>query len=298
MRTSSDSTFATASWICAALVTSRVSGVTRPSACASGWRVPAYTRLAPLLKASSTSACPIPRLAPVARTALSAMIMPAPFGSRWLGSFEPSTGRRRREGDLDSPRKLDQGCAPRRRSSSERSTVGQRRGPVALECCPNRAACGDVLVRAAQGAANTTYVGGAMAHYMLLVYQPEVEPAEEAERDAELPMYLEFHRSLREAGLLVGVQRLRSVESATSVRVRGGETEITDGPFAVTKEILAGYYILDCADLDEALKYAARLPAARYGTVEVRPVMPVDEWVNRAREAGADVPDEAVEDLA
>ena len=137
-----------------------------------------------------------------------------------------------------------------------------------------------------------------MSQYMLLVYQPEVDPAEQAEREADLPVFVELHRSLREAGLLVGVRRLRSVESATSVRVRGGETEITDGPFALTKEVLAGYYVLDCADLDEALKHAARVPSARYGTVEVRPVMPVDEWVNRAREAGADVPDEAVEDLA
>jgi hypothetical protein len=137
-----------------------------------------------------------------------------------------------------------------------------------------------------------------MSQYMLLVYEAEVDPAEQAEREAGLPMWLELHRSLREAGLLVGVQRLRSVESATSVRVRGGDAEITDGPFAVTKEILAGYYILDCADLDEALKQAARLPAARYGTIEVRPVMPVDEWMSRAREAGADVPDEAANDLA
>jgi hypothetical protein len=88
------------------------------------------------------------------------------------------------------------------------------------------------------------------------------------------------------------------VESATSVRVRGGETEITDGPFAVTKEVLAGYHILECADLDEALKQAARIPAAGWGTVEVRPIMPADEWLNVAREAGADVPDEAVSDLA
>jgi hypothetical protein len=137
-----------------------------------------------------------------------------------------------------------------------------------------------------------------MAQYMLLAYQPQVDAAEQAEREAELPLFLELHRSLREAGLLVGVQRLRSVESATSVRVRGGETEITDGPFAVTKEVLAGYYVLECADLDEALKQAARLPLARHGTVEVRPVMPVEEWVRRAREAGADVSDEAVSDLA
>ena len=137
-----------------------------------------------------------------------------------------------------------------------------------------------------------------MSQYMMLVYQEEVDPAEQAKREAELPLFAEFFRSLREAGLLVGVQRLRSVESATSVRVRGEEAEITDGPFAVTKEILAGYYILDCADLDEALKQAARVPAARYGTVEVRPVMPADEWLNVAREAGADLPDEAVKDLA
>ena len=137
-----------------------------------------------------------------------------------------------------------------------------------------------------------------MAQYMLLVYQPEAEGAEQAEREAELPVFLELNRSLREAGLLVGVHRLRSVESATSVRVRGGETEITDGPFATTKEVLAGYYVLECADLDEALKQAARLPVARWGTIEVRPMMPPDEWLQRARDAGVEVPDEAVDDLA
>jgi hypothetical protein len=137
-----------------------------------------------------------------------------------------------------------------------------------------------------------------MSQYMLLVYQEEADATEQAERERELPMFVEFFRSLRKAGLLVGVQRLHSPDSATSVRVRGGEAEITDGPFAVTKEFLAGYYVLECPDLDEALRQAARFPGARHGTVEVRPVMPVDEWVNRARDAGADVPDEAVKDLA
>jgi hypothetical protein len=137
-----------------------------------------------------------------------------------------------------------------------------------------------------------------MSQYMMLVYQEEVEPAEQARREAELPMYVELHRSLREAGLLVGVQRLRSVDSATSVRIRDGEAEITDGPFAMTKERLAGYYILECADLDQALKLAAQLPPARYSTIEVRPVVPADEWLELARDAGADLPDEAVEDLA
>jgi hypothetical protein len=137
-----------------------------------------------------------------------------------------------------------------------------------------------------------------MSQYLLLVYEEEVEPAEQAEREKQLPMMVELHASLREAGLLMGVQRLRSVESATSVRVRGGETEVTDGPFAVTKEVLAGYYVLDCADLDEALEHAARLPMARWGTVEVRPVVSADEWVNLARDAGVEVPDGAVSELA
>ena len=137
-----------------------------------------------------------------------------------------------------------------------------------------------------------------MSQYMMLVYEEEADPAVQAEREQQLPMFVELHRSLREAGLLVGVQRLHSVDSATSVRVRDGQTEITDGPFAVTKELLAGYYILDCADLDEALKQAAQVPAARYGTVEVRPIMSAEEWLNVSREAGADLPDEAVKDMA
>jgi hypothetical protein len=137
-----------------------------------------------------------------------------------------------------------------------------------------------------------------MSQYMFLVYEQEVEPAVQAEREQQLPMFVELHRSLREAGLLVGVQRLHSVQSATSVRVRDGETEIVDGPFAVTKESLAGYYILECADLDEALRQAARLPMAPWATIEVRPIMAADEWLRVAREAGAELPDEAVEDLA
>jgi hypothetical protein len=137
-----------------------------------------------------------------------------------------------------------------------------------------------------------------MSQYMLLVYEEEVDPAEQAEREKVTPVLLELHASLREAGLLVGVQRLYSTESATSVRVCDAQTEITDGPFAVTKEVLAGYYIIECADLDEALKQAARMPMARWGTVEVRPVMPADEWLNTARRAGVDLSDEDVRNLA
>jgi hypothetical protein len=137
-----------------------------------------------------------------------------------------------------------------------------------------------------------------MAQYMLLVYEEEVDAAEQAEREQVTPLLVELNRSLREAGLLVGVQRLRSTESATSVRVRGGETEITDGPFAVTKEVLAGYYVLECADLDEALDQAARLPMAPWATIEVRPVVSPDEWLDIARAAGVELSDEDVSNLA
>jgi hypothetical protein len=116
-----------------------------------------------------------------------------------------------------------------------------------------------------------------MSRYMLLLYAPETDPADERDRWAEMPLWQELTRELRDAGLLVDNSPLHAVETATTVRVRGGETEITDGPFAVTKEVLAGYYILDCDGLDEALRHAARLPTARYGSVEVRPVMATSE---------------------
>ena len=112
-----------------------------------------------------------------------------------------------------------------------------------------------------------------MPNYMLLLYAPEAgSPEEQAARDAELPVWYELLDSLREEGLLVANGRLHPVESATTVRIRDGETEISDGPFAVTKEMLGGYFILECRDLDHALQQAARVPVARYGSVEVRPI--------------------------
>jgi hypothetical protein len=137
-----------------------------------------------------------------------------------------------------------------------------------------------------------------MAQYMLLVYEEEVDEAGQAERDQAVPMFLELHRSLREAGLLVNVKALRPVETATSVRVRDGDTEIVDGPFAVTKEMLAGFYLLECADLDEALALAARIPPARWGTVEVRPVVPVEQWSEWASRLGLELSDEDKSNLA
>jgi hypothetical protein len=102
-----------------------------------------------------------------------------------------------------------------------------------------------------------------MPEYMLLLYAPEVDEATQAERWGEIPLWAEVNETLRQAGLLVANAPLHPVSSATTVRVRNDETELTDGPFAVTKEVLAGYYVLDCEDLDEALKAAAQLPLAR-----------------------------------
>jgi hypothetical protein len=137
-----------------------------------------------------------------------------------------------------------------------------------------------------------------MAQYMLLVYEEEVDEAGQVERDQAVPWFLELHRSLREAGVLVNVKALRSPASATTVRVRDGDPEIVDGPFAVTKEVLAGFYLVECADLDEALALAARIPPARWGTVEVRPVVPVEEWVETGRRLGLELTDEDRRNLA
>jgi len=112
-----------------------------------------------------------------------------------------------------------------------------------------------------------------MPQYLLLLYAPEGEESVERQRWAQLPLWLELTESLREAGLLVANGALHRTEAATTVRVRNGETEMTDGPFAVTKEVLAGFYVLDCDGLDEALRHAARFPTAQYGSVEVRPII-------------------------
>ena len=121
-----------------------------------------------------------------------------------------------------------------------------------------------------------------MPEYMLLLYGSEsVDEAERARRWAEIPLWDQVNASLRDAGVLVMQAPLHSVETATTIRVRGDETELTDGPFAVTKEVLAGYYVLDCADLDEVIGHAARLPWARYGSVEVRPIV-ADEMIPRS----------------
>jgi hypothetical protein len=112
-----------------------------------------------------------------------------------------------------------------------------------------------------------------MPQYMLLLYATEPDAAESERREADMPEWMQLLDSFRDEGLLVNNGRLRWTDSATTLRVREGNTEITDGPFAATKEVLAGFYLLDCRDLDHALQQAARVPLARYGSVEVRPIM-------------------------
>ena len=107
--------------------------------------------------------------------------------------------------------------------------------------------------------------------YMCLIYQPPLDQTT-PERDELHKAYWQYTQELQASGKMVGGEALESVSNATTVRVRDGETLTTDGPFAETKETLGGYYVVDCNDLDEALAWAARIPSATFGSIEVRPV--------------------------
>jgi len=111
-----------------------------------------------------------------------------------------------------------------------------------------------------------------MSQYMLLIYRP-VDGPPAGQPEPGMDAWSEYTQSLQDAGALLAGAPLESVESATTVRVRDGETQIIDGPFAETKEFLAGYYLLECPDLDAALAHAARIPNIHYGSTEVRPVV-------------------------
>jgi hypothetical protein len=96
-------------------------------------------------------------------------------------------------------------------------------------------------------------------------------PAEQ--RQAISNEYFTFTEELKASGKLVGGDALQPISTATSVQIRDGETLTTDGPFAETKEVLGGYYLIDVDTLDEALEWGAKVPGAKYGTIEVRPVV-------------------------
>ena len=112
--------------------------------------------------------------------------------------------------------------------------------------------------------------------YLLLIHDAESvwETMPEQERNALYGEYMAYTNELRESGALVGANQLQPTSTATTVRVRDGEQVVTDGPFAETKEQLGGYYLIEVESVDEALEWAAKIPSARYGTIEVRPVVP------------------------
>jgi hypothetical protein len=111
--------------------------------------------------------------------------------------------------------------------------------------------------------------------YLLTIYGDESgwNDATPEQVGAIMAAYGAFGEKVQAAGAMLGGEGLQTSETATTVRVRDGETLTTDGPFAETREQLGGYYLLECKDLDEAISWAAQIPGAQDGCVEVRPVM-------------------------
>ncbi len=114
--------------------------------------------------------------------------------------------------------------------------------------------------------------------YMLLIYNdPALEPAYGTPGfDDMMSGFFAANARMKADGVLRGGDGLKGVETATSLRIKGGKVETMDGPFAETREHLGGYYVIDVADLDAALTYAALIPSAHFGTIEVRPLMDYD----------------------
>jgi len=115
--------------------------------------------------------------------------------------------------------------------------------------------------------------------YLCLVYLDE-------KRLDELPdeECVAYDTAIRKSGHCIGSEALQSVQTATTVRVRNGKASITDGPFAETKEQLAGFYLVEARDLNEAIQLAAKIPPARVGSIEVRPIRPIREAVKGLRQ--------------
>jgi hypothetical protein len=115
--------------------------------------------------------------------------------------------------------------------------------------------------------------------YLLLIYTEEqMEPPADEAAAAEMRAYGAFNEEIRARGIYQAGEALAPTSTATTVRVHDGTTVTTDGPFAETKEALGGFYLIDARDLDEAIEIAAKIPAARHGAIEVRPIweLPAD----------------------
>lgn len=116
-------------------------------------------------------------------------------------------------------------------------------------------------------------------HYALLIYAaPDARTPYETADDGVFADWASYTQAVKDSGALVGAEQLQETETATTVRLRGGERLLTDGPFIETKEHLLGFYLVDVPDLDTALDWAARMPLIRFGTVEVRPVIRNLPW--------------------
>ena len=110
--------------------------------------------------------------------------------------------------------------------------------------------------------------------YLALIYTPEpTEPPTAEQGEQMMAEYGAFTQMTQQRGAFLGGEALQPIATATTVRVRDGKLSTTDGPFAETKEQLGGYYLLECKDLDEAVELAGKIPGARFGSVEVRPIM-------------------------
>lgn len=117
--------------------------------------------------------------------------------------------------------------------------------------------------------------------YMLLIYLDEKHPLSEDERQACYTESTQLAHQLHVNGQYLGASPLHPTNMATSVRMREGRRLVTDGPFAETREQLGGYFLIEARDLDEAINIAARIPMARKGTVEVRPVIEIPGLPNK-----------------
>src|SRR5277367_45475 len=119
--------------------------------------------------------------------------------------------------------------------------------------------------------------------FLLLIYSAEAAFAKMTPQDvaAMAEEYGKFTQEIMKSGQYKGGERLRPIAAATTVRVRDGKRVTTDGPFAETKEQLGGYYLINANDLDEAIAIAARIPAARHGSVEVRPIDAMEQAAGR-----------------
>jgi hypothetical protein len=111
--------------------------------------------------------------------------------------------------------------------------------------------------------------------YLCLIFDEEKSLATmpKSQLDALMDEYRDFGESIRKSGHYVTGSQLASTRTASTVRVRNGKMSVTDGPFAETKEQLSGYYLIEAADLNEALQIASRIPSARMGSIEVRPLV-------------------------